>query len=62
MDIVSRIKEELTEAGLLPENITDSGLDTAADLDTFYSYRMEKGNTGRMLAMFGRIPDSQPQA
>lgn len=62
VDIVSRIKEELTEAGLLPENITDSGLDTAADLDTFYSYRMEKGNTGRMLAMFGRIPDSQPQA
>ncbi len=62
VDIVSRIKEELTEAGLLPENITDSGLDTAADLDTFYSYRMEKGNTGRMLAMFGRVPDSQPQA
>ena len=57
VDIVSRIKEELTEAGLLPENITDSGLDTAADLKTFYSYRMEKGNTGRMLALFGRIPE-----
>ncbi|MDO4220553.1 MAG: polyphenol oxidase family protein [Akkermansia sp.] len=61
VDIVTRIKEELTEAGLLPENITDSGLDTAADLKTFYSYRMEKGNTGRMLALFGRIPEAQPE-
>ena len=57
VDIVTRIKEELTEAGLLPENITDSGMDTADDLKTFYSYRMEKGNTGRMLALFGRIPE-----
>ena len=61
VDIVTRIKEELTEAGLLPENITDCGLDTAADLETFYSYRMEKGNTGRMLALFGRLPET-PQA
>ena len=56
VDIPTRIKEELEEAGLLRENIIDSNLDTAADLDTFYSYRMEKGNTGRMLALFGRIP------
>lgn len=56
VDIPTRIKEELEEAGLLKENIIDSNLDTAADLDTFYSYRMEKGNTGRMLALFGRIP------
>lgn len=56
VDIVSMIKQELTEAGIAPENITDSGLDTAADLETFYSYRVEKGNTGRMLALFGRNP------
>lgn len=55
VDIPTRIKEELVEAGMLRENIIDSELDTAADLDTFYSYRMEKGNTGRMLALFGRI-------
>lgn len=54
VDIVSTIKEELADAGLLKENIIDSGLDTASDLDTFYSYRMEKGKTGRMLALFGR--------
>lgn len=56
VDIPTRIKEELEEAGMLRENIIDSGLDTASDLDTFYSYRMEKGNTGRMLALFGRLP------
>lgn len=54
VDIPSKIKEQLTEAGLLTENIIDSGLNTAEDLDAFYSYRVEKGNTGRMLALFGR--------
>lgn len=57
VDIATRIKTQLIEAGVLSENIVDSGLDTAADLDTFYSYRVEKGKTGRMLALFGRIPD-----
>ncbi|MBR4108212.1 MAG: polyphenol oxidase family protein [Akkermansia sp.] len=59
VDIVSMIKEQLVQAGIKPENITDSGLDTAADTETFYSYRMEKGNTGRMLALFGRIPSKE---
>jgi copper oxidase (laccase) domain-containing protein len=27
-------------------------------LETFYSYRVEKGNTGRMLALFGRNPSA----
>lgn len=58
VDIVSMIKQQLEEAGIAPENITDAGLDTAADLDTFYSYRIEKGNTGRMLALFGRTPST----
>ena len=56
VDIVTMIKQQLEEAGITPENITDSGLDTADDLETFYSYRVEKGNTGRMLALFGRNP------
>lgn len=53
-DIPAAIKAQLLEAGLKEENITDCGLDTATDLNTFYSYRMEKGRTGRMLALFGR--------
>ena len=59
VDIVTSIKAQLAEEGLLPENIIDSGLDTAADLETFYSYRVEKGNTGRMLALFGRMPETE---
>ena len=56
VDIPTKIKEQLAAAGLHCENIIDSGLDTAADLEAFYSYRVEKGNTGRMLALFGRNP------
>ncbi|MEP4076892.1 polyphenol oxidase family protein [Haloferula sp.] len=29
----------------------DCGIDTAADLDAYYSYRVEKGRTGRLLAL-----------
>ncbi len=32
----------------------DCGLDTAADLDRFYSYRLESGKTGRMMALITR--------
>ncbi len=34
-------------------NIHDGGENTACDLEQFYSYRMEKGRTGRMLALLG---------
>lgn len=61
VDIPTAIKAQLSEAGVLPENIVDSGLNTAEDLDTFYSYRAEKGCTGRMLALFGRIPSSDKE-
>lgn len=61
VDIVTMIKQELEEAGIIPEHIIDSGLNTAEDLETFYSYRVEKGNTGRMLALFGRNPQVSNQ-
>ncbi len=57
VDIPTAIRQQLENAGLSPDNIIDSGLDTAADLQTFYSYRIEKGKTGRMLALFGRKPE-----
>ncbi len=59
VDIPTAIKAQLAEAGLAEENIIDSELDTAADTEAFYSYRVEKGNTGRMLALFGRTPEAQ---
>jgi copper oxidase (laccase) domain-containing protein len=36
--------------------IHDSGICTACDLDRYYSYRAEKGKTGRMLALIGVNP------
>lgn len=59
VDIPTAIKAQLAEAGIAEDNIIDSGLDTAADIETFYSYRVEKGNTGRMLALFGRTPEAE---
>lgn len=54
-DIPGAITRQLLDAGIPADCIFDSGLDTASDLNRFYSYRMEKGDTGRMLALFGRI-------
>lgn len=60
VDIPGTIIEQLKDAGVPAGNIFDSGLDTAANLERFYSYRTEQGNTGRMLALFGRQPGSLP--
>ena len=38
------------------KEIHDSGVCTACDLDRYYSYRAEKGRTGRMLALLGLKP------
>ncbi len=58
VDVPTTVISQLAAAGILKENIIDSGLDTAADLETFYSYRVEKGKTGRMLALFGLLPSA----
>src|SRR5438477_1654706 len=42
--------------GLGVEEIHDSHVCTACDLDRYYSYRAEKGKTGRMLALLGLNP------
>jgi len=49
VDFASEIVCELEHAGL--HRIFDCGENTARDLERFYSYRMEKGRTGRMLAL-----------
>ncbi len=59
-DIPTAIKTQLIEEGVPEEQIHDSGLDTAADTKRFYSYRMEKGQTGRMLALFGPDHATRP--
>lgn len=53
VDFASEIRCQCLSAGVLPQHYHDSGICTSSDLRRFYSYRMEKGRTGRMLALLG---------
>ena len=48
IDFAAQIVTQLQAGGV--RQIYDSGENTGTDLERFYSYRMEKGSTGRMLA------------
>ncbi len=49
VDFAATIREQADELGI--ENFHDSRQNTASNLATSYSYRIEKGRTGRMLAL-----------
>jgi copper oxidase (laccase) domain-containing protein len=51
IDFAAQIVEQCRAAGV--KAIYDSGVCTACDIDRYYSYRAEKGKTGRMLALLG---------
>ncbi len=51
-DFASMIEAQGKEAGV--KEVNDCGLCTTSDLNRYYSYRIEKGMTGRMLALLGR--------
>ena len=51
IDFAAAIVEQCKSRGVA--NIHDSGICTACDLQRYYSYRAEKGRTGRMLALLG---------
>ncbi len=53
VDFAAQIREQLAESGVPMDQIRDSGACTSSDLERYYSYRMEKGSTGRMLAVLG---------
>ncbi|MCX6855756.1 MAG: polyphenol oxidase family protein [Verrucomicrobia bacterium] len=55
LDFAEQIRETCLAAGILPEHYADCGICTSTDLSRYYSYRMEKGRTGRMLALMGRL-------
>lgn len=48
-DFAAEIRWQLAEVGV--ECVTDPGVCTGADPERYYSYRVEKGRTGRMLAL-----------
>jgi copper oxidase (laccase) domain-containing protein len=53
IDFVAEIIDQCRGLGV--ERIHDSGVCTACDLNRYYSYRAEKGKTGRMLALLGLL-------
>lgn len=53
IDFAAKIAEQLRTAGV--KQIHDPGVCTACDTERYYSYRAEKGRTGRMLALLGLL-------
>ena len=51
VDFAAEIVRQCRDAGI--SEIFDRGTCTACDLEHYYSYRAEKGRTGRMLALLG---------
>jgi polyphenol oxidase len=54
VDFAAEIVNQCRALGV--KEIHDPGICTAYDLDRYYSYRAEKGKTGRMLALIGLNP------
>jgi polyphenol oxidase len=52
VDFAAEIRAQARNAGV--GSYLDCGLNTAADLERFYSYRKEMGKTGRMMALIVR--------
>jgi polyphenol oxidase len=53
VDFAADIVQQLRAAGV--KQVHDSGACTACDTERYYSYRVEKGKTGRMLALLGLL-------
>lgn len=55
VDFASEIRQQALAAGVPEKQYSDAGICTASNTETYYSYRMEKGKTGRMLALLGMV-------
>ena len=53
INIAPLIVEQALSAGVPADQVHDCGICTASQIDRYYSYRVEKGKTGRMLALLG---------
>lgn len=56
VDLASMIRRDALAAGVPASHVHDCGTCTGTEVDRYYSYRMEKGKTGRLLALFGLHP------
>lgn len=55
LDFGADIRHQALNAGVLDRNYKDAGICTAKNVEAYYSYRLEKGKTGRMLALLGML-------
>jgi YfiH family protein len=53
LDLAEANRRQLLEAGVSAKNIADLSFCTSCRVDAFFSYRKEKGVTGRMMAAVG---------
>jgi copper oxidase (laccase) domain-containing protein len=54
VDFAADLRAQTLAAGVLPEHLHDCGICTSSDPERYYSYRLEKGRTGRMLGLLGK--------
>ncbi len=55
VDIAAMIVRDAVAAGVPRAQVHDCGTCTGAAVDRYYSYRVEKGKTGRLLALLGLV-------
>ena len=55
VDFASDIRQQALAAGVPESQYADACICTASNTEDYYSYRMEKGKTGRMLALLGMV-------
>ncbi|MDB6117559.1 MAG: hypothetical protein JWO08_1340 [Verrucomicrobiaceae bacterium] len=56
VDFAADLRTQCLAAGVLPSHLNDCGICTSSDPQRYYSYRLEKGRTGRMLGLLGKRP------
>ncbi len=57
LDLAEANRRQLLDAGVQAKNIDDAGLCTACHADLLFSYRTEKGITGRLMGAAGIRPE-----
>jgi YfiH family protein len=55
LDLLAANRDQLVEAGVLPENISISASCTGCHPELLFSYRKENGHTGRMMAAIASV-------
>lgn len=61
LDLITAVRDQLLDAGIRKEAISDAGVCTACDVERCFSHRRDHGRTGRMWGVVA-IRDGTPEA